>query len=452
MSLESEAPGPSATFMGHPRGLLFLSFTEVWERFSFYGMQALLMLYMVDQALTPGHIDDILGMNAFRGVLEGVFGPLSTQAFASQIFGLYTGIVYLTPVVGGWLGDQVLGQKRTVMIGALLMALGHLLMAFEASFLIAMILLVLGSGCMKGNISAQVGGLYTRDDPKRTSAFSIFNLAINIGGFAAPLACGTIGELYGWHYGFGLAAIGMLIGVTIYALGIRHMPADTLKPKGHDRPKLHASDTPVLLALGVVLVLGTFYGVAYSQEFNVFNLWARSYTDLHIFGFAMPVTWYPSFDGLFIVTLTPLAMRYWAWQIGRGKGTNDLTKIGWSGLMGAVGMLSLVAASMIAANGGSPGVGWGAFCFFMFALGFLYNWPTTLALCSRVAPPAISGLIMGVAFLTAFVSNYAAGWIGGYYEKMAPQDFWLMHAGISAAGSLLTFALYRPLKRALSLK
>ncbi|MBU2135956.1 MAG: peptide MFS transporter [Alphaproteobacteria bacterium] len=444
------APLRPDTFLGHPRGLLFLTFTEVWERFSFYGMQALLVLYMVDQALTPGHIETILGMGGFRSVLEGVFGPLSSQALSSQIFGMYTGFVYLTPVIGGWLGDQVLGQKRTVLLGAVLMAAGHLLMAFEASFLIALMLLIFGSGCLKGNISAQVGALYPRDDPKRTSAFSLFNLGINVGGFVAPLVCGTVGELYGWHYGFGLAAIGMMIGVVIYILGSRHLPPDTLKPRGEVRPKLTSSDWPILLALAAVLVLGTFYGVAYSQEFNVFNLWARTYTDRHVLGLEMPVTWYPSFDGLFIVAFTPLAMRYWAWQISRGKGTTDLAKIGWSGVHGAIGMLALVAASLIAAAGGKPGIGWGVFCFAMFSWGFLYNWPTTLALCSRMAPAAIGGTIMGVAFLTAFVSNYGSGLLGSLYEKMTPATFWLMHAGISLLGAVLVWIFYRPLNRVLN--
>ena len=450
MDTTIEASISSKTFLGHPRGLLFLSFTEVWERFSFYGMQALLVLYMVDRALTSGHVEAIAGMAGFRGALEGVFGPLTVQALSSQIFGLYTGLVYFTPLIGGWIGDQVLGQRRTVILGAVLMAAGHLLMAFEVSFLIALLLLILGSGCLKGNISAQVGALYARDDPMRTSAFSLFNLAINIGGFVAPLVCGTIGELYGWHYGFGLAAVGMMVGVGVYIVGQRHLPPDTLKPKGEVRPQLKSRDTPVLLALGAVLVIGTFYSVAYAQEFNVFNLWARTYTDLHILGFKMPVTWYPSFDGLFIVGFIPLAMRYWAWQIRRGKGTSDLTKIGWSGLMGAAGMLALVAASWIAANGGKPGIGWGVFCFAAFALGFIYNWPTTMALCSRVAPPALGGVIMGVAFMTAFISNYLSGWIGSYYEKMSAQDFWLMHAAISATGSVLMVVFFKPLNKALA--
>ena len=443
------APVAQGSVLGHPRGLLYLSFTEVWERFSFYGMQALLVLYMVDQALTPGHIGAIAGMNSFRHGLEAVFGPLSVQALSSQIFGLYTGFVYFTPLIGGWIGDRVLGQRRTVMLGAMLMAAGHLLMASEVSFLAALLLLILGSGCLKGNISAQVGALYARDDPRRTPAFSLFNLAINFGAFVAPLACGTVGELYGWHYGFGLAAAGMLIGVGVYAAGRRHLPPDTLGPRGAARARLTAADTPVLLALAGALALGTLFSVAYSQEFNVFNLWARAYTDRHVFGFEMPVTWYPAFDGGFVVIFTPLAMRFWSWQTARGTASTELTKIGWSGAMGAVGMLSLVAASMIAAQGGRPGIGWGVACFALFSLGFIYNWPTTLALCSRAAPPAIGGLIMGVAFLTAFASNYLSGVIGAQYERMTPLAFWLMHSAISAATAIAVLIFYRPLRRIL---
>jgi POT family proton-dependent oligopeptide transporter len=450
LTAATATPGASDTFLGHPRGLAYLGFTEVWERFSFYGMQALLVLYMVDQALTPAHIGHIAGMGGFRAALQGVFGPLSVQALSSQIFGLYTGLVYFTPLIGGWIGDRVLGQRRTVMLGALLMAAGHLLMAFEASFLIALSLLVLGSGCLKGNISAQVGALYARGDPMRTSAFSLFNLAINIGAFIAPLACGTVGELYGWHYGFGMAAAGMLVAVGIYVAGGRRLPPDTLKARrAAPRPKLTAGDGRTLTALGVALAFGTFFSVAYGQEFNVFNLWARAYTDRHVFGFEMPVTWYPAFDGLFIVAFTPLAMRWWGLQIRRGRGTTELAKIGWSGAIGGVGMLALAGASYLAAHGGRPGVGWGVFCFAAFGLGFIYNWPTILALCSRVAPPSLGGVIMGVAFLTGCIANYLAGWIGSYYEALAPMTFWLIQAGIAGAGALLVLAFYRPLKRVL---
>lgn len=442
--------GAARDLMGHPRGLYFLSFTEVWERFSFYGMQALLVLYMVDQALRPGHIESIAGMAAFRAGIESVFGPLSIQALSSQIFGLYTAFVYFTPLIGGWIGDQVLGQRRTVILGAVLMALGHLLMAFEVSFLIALLVLILGSGCLKGNISAQVGALYDRTDPRRTPAFTLFNLGINVGAFVAPLVCGTVGELYGWHLGFGLAAAGMVLGLVTYLVGGRHLPPDTLKPRGAaPRPSLAPGDGKVIWALVAILVLGTFFSTAYAQEFNVMSLWYRDTTDRHILGFETPVTWLPSLDGLFIVVFTPLAIRLWANQSARGTEPGDLAKIGWGSLMGAAGMVCLVVASMIVAGGGKPSLLWSVACFALCALGFIYSWPTTLALCSRAAPAAIGGVIMGLAFLTAFVSNYLCGWLGTYYEKMPPVSFWGLHAAISLAGAIGVLMFCRPLNRIL---
>jgi POT family proton-dependent oligopeptide transporter len=442
--------GAARDLMGHPRGLYFLSFTEVWERFSFYGMQALLVLYMVDQALRPGHIEAIAGMSAFRAGIESVFGPLSIQALSSQIFGLYTGFVYFTPLIGGWIGDQVLGQKRTVILGAVLMALGHLLMAFEVSFLIALLVLILGSGCLKGNISAQVGALYDKTDPRKTRAFSLFNLAINIGAFIAPLVCGTVGELYGWHYGFGLAAAGMVLGLLTYLAGGRYLPADTLEPAGAaPRPSLAPGDGKIIWALVAMLVLGTFFAIAYAQEFNVMTLWYRDTTDRHILGFETPVTWLPALDGLFIVAFTPLAIRLWRNQAERGTEPSDLAKIGWGSLMGTAGLLCLVIASLIFAGGGKPSLLWSVACFALCGLGFIYTWPTTLAICSRAAPAAIGGVVMGLAFLTAFVSNYLCGWLGGYYEKMSPASFWGLHAAISLAGAIGVLVFYRPLNRIL---
>jgi POT family proton-dependent oligopeptide transporter len=188
-----------ARFLGHPRGLVFLAFSEAWERFSFYGMQALLALYMVGQLLLPGHVEHVAGFTALRLGLERLLGPLSIQELASAIFGLYAGAVYLTPILGGLLADRVLGRRRTVILGALLMATGHFLMAFEQPFLIALLCLVLGNGCFKGNIASQVGGLYAPGDQRRADAFQIFYVAISAGAFFSPLVCGTLGEVVGWR-------------------------------------------------------------------------------------------------------------------------------------------------------------------------------------------------------------------------------------------------------------
>src|ERR1700689_1671387 len=216
------------SFVGHPRGLGYLAFAEGWERFSYYGMQTLLVLYMVRQLLHPGHIERIAGFAPFRAALERAYGtPLSTVALASVIFGLYTGLVYLTPIAGGIIADRWLGRTRTITLGALLMAAGHFLMAFDLSFLIALACLIAGVGCFKGNLASQEGALYATGDLRRADAFQIYFVFINAGVIAAPLTAGTLGELYGWHYGFGVAGVGMLISLVIYRLGRKWLPADT---------------------------------------------------------------------------------------------------------------------------------------------------------------------------------------------------------------------------------
>src|ERR1051325_10761873 len=220
----AEQPRPGY-FFGHPTGLAYLAFTEAWERFSSYGMSALVVLYMVNQLLLPGHVEHVAGFPVFRGWIEGAFGPLSTQALASEIFGLYSGFVYFTPVIGGWLGDRI-GQRSAVVLGGLSMSCGHLAMAFDQSFLLALLLLIIGSGLLKGNISAQVGGLYpVEDKERRTRGFALFSTGINFGAVAGPLLCGFLGTRYGWHLGFGAAALFMLGGVGTYLSGYRYLPA-----------------------------------------------------------------------------------------------------------------------------------------------------------------------------------------------------------------------------------
>ena len=203
------ADAPDQLF-GHPRGLTFLFTTEMWERFSYYGMRALLVLYMVKFVLLPENADNVIGLATLRSFYESIFGPLGVQPFSSHIYGLYTALVYLTPLFGGMLADRVLGQRRTIMLGASLMAIGHFMMAFESLFLFALLVLIFGNGAFKPNISAQVGALYAPGDPRRDRAYSIFYVGINLGAFLAPLVCGTLGEEVGWHYGFGAAGVGMI--------------------------------------------------------------------------------------------------------------------------------------------------------------------------------------------------------------------------------------------------
>jgi len=301
------APGPGETFMGHPKGLIYLASTEAWERFSFYGMRALLVLYMVQELLLPGHIENVAGMAATRSAIESVTGPLSTQAFASQIFGLYAGLVYFTPLFGGLIADRWLGAKKTVMTGIILMTLGHFAMAFEVTVLLALTLLVLGSGCLKGNIAAQVGHLYPKDDEaRRTRGFTIFSTGINIGAIIGPLVCGLLAQLYGWHIGFGAAGILMVVAAITYFAGMRHFAED--RPLARHRENvapLETNERQMLGLIAVLLCMVIFQFLAYDQMFNVGIIWVAENVALNSFAGEIPVPWFNSLDSLSSVLVVP---------------------------------------------------------------------------------------------------------------------------------------------------
>src|SRR6202521_593658 len=290
------------SFVGHPRGLGCPAFPEAWERFSYYGMQSLLVLYMINRLLHPGHIERVAGFGPFRHLLESIYrGPLSIQALASTIFGLYPGLVYLTPIGGGLIADRVLGRTRTITIGAMLMSAGHFLMAFDFSFLVALTCLLCGVGCFKGNLASQVGALYATGDNRRADAFQIYYLFINGGVIISPLIAGTLGEVYGWHWGFGAAGVGMLIGLTIYLAGRKYLPPDSLVVDKHER----AARTPLthrekmaIVALLLLLPVLTMAVIPNQQIFNAYLVWAQDHADLIFFGKKMPTTWLITLDSI----------------------------------------------------------------------------------------------------------------------------------------------------------
>jgi POT family proton-dependent oligopeptide transporter len=338
-------------FFGQPRGLAYLAFTEAWERFSYYGMTALLVLYMVNQLLLPGHIEHVVGFAAFRSAIEGVFGPLSTQQLASQIFGLYAGFVYFTPVLGGWIADRWIGQRNAVVIGALAMSGGHLAMAFDQSFLLALLLLITGSGLLKGNISAQVGGLYPVDDEvRRTRGFAIFSTGINFGAVVGPLLCGLLATLYGWHVGFGTAALFMLAGLATYLSGYRHLPA-RIERKMLAAAPMGRSDWGIVAALLAVMGITVFQSIGYYQLANVMPVWLQQYGDLAVGSFAIPIPWFQSIDPLFSILSVPLLFALWSWQGRHGGEPSELGKIGQGAWVCMIANLVLVAAIALSPTG-----------------------------------------------------------------------------------------------------
>ena len=255
-------------------------------------MQGLLALYMIHRLLLPGHVESVVGFGGFRHALEAVFGPMTTLALAAQIFGLYTGFVGLTPLVGAWLGDRVLGQRRTTVLGLVLMAVGHLLMASEAAFLFALALLVLGAGFMKANIYAQVGNLYAGGDGRRTRAYSIFLIALNIGAFVAPLVCGPFGEVYGWHWGFGVTGLGMLVGLATYVAGWRRLPPDRRRRdrRAPDRvvARLDSEGWRAVAAMVLMLLPVILIYMAMNRAYDIGIVWAEAHMNRAVFGLTFP--------------------------------------------------------------------------------------------------------------------------------------------------------------------
>jgi proton-dependent oligopeptide transporter, POT family len=448
LSTITTAAADDVAFLGHPRGLFYLAFTEAWERFSYYGMTALLSLYMVNQLLLPGHVEQIEGFAAFRAAVESLVGPLSTQALASQIFGLYSGFVYFTPLLGGMIADRWIGQRNGVVIGALCMSAGHIAMSFDRAFLFALLALVVGSGFLKGNISVQVGAVYPpEDETRRTRGYIIFSTAINIGAVAGPVVCGLIAQVRGWHAGFGVAAIFMLLGLATYLYGYRYLPA-RVKRQTFEVARVVATERRAVYALVAVMIITIFQSVAYSQIFNVNPIWIQQHVAPGVGGFPIPVPWYQSVNSISSIVAVPLLFWIWKKQAMRGREPDELAKIGTGAWVAAASNLILVAAS-VAAGGAPVHPIWPVVYSAGLGISFLYYWPTLLALVSRGAPARMNATLMGLTFMSLFVANNLVGWIGGFYEKMSPAAFWAMHAAISAAGGLLVALLGRRLDRML---
>ncbi|OJY66943.1 MAG: MFS transporter [Sphingobium sp. 66-54] len=432
-------------FLGHPKGLGYLAFTEAWERFSYYGMQTLLVLYMVKYLLLPGHIEGVAMLDAFRQL--PFYRGLEGQPLASAIFGTYAACVYLTPILGGLLADRLLGKRRTVLLGAITMALGHFLMAFEASFLFALLCMVLGSGMFKGNIASQVGSLYKPDDLRRADAFQIFYLGINAGVIASPLIVGTLGEKVGWHWGFGAAGVGMLIGLAIYIAGQKYLPAEHFEPRGKAdaAPPRAAFSRQDWLALAAVLLLIPVMAVAIvpnNQIFNVYLIWGDQRFDLVFFGTRLPTSFLVTLDAIVSVSFLAIVALFWRWYGKRRPEPDELTKMIIGSLFSIGGQLCLFMAASTAGPDGKIGLFWPVMFHITNSIGFAHLLPVSLALFARLAPKALNATVIGLYYLAFFAGNALVGKIGGLYETMATPSFWLMHAGFAAASGVV-FVLFK---------
>lgn len=478
------------SFFGHPRGLATLFFTEMWERFSYYGMRAILILFMTSKIVNGG-----LGYDDSK---------------AGAVYGLYTAMVYLMCLGGGWVADLFTGQRRAVLYGGILIAAGEfaLFVPTEISFYLGLVLLMAGTGLLKGNVSTIVGQLYAKGDPRRDSGFSIFYMGINIGALVSPLICGYVGERISWRYGFGLAGLGMLLGLIQYILTSRHLgtaglhPGTTGNPEEDRRQKrtaltamgvtlavmalvglLAASGTITLTAsaisdglgwclLGIsaivfawliffgnwsaeerkrsaaILVLfisSAVFWAAYEQAGSSLTLFAERNTNRHIFGFEFPASWYQFVQPLFVIALAPVFA--WLWLAMRHREPSSPAKFTWGLLFGGLAFVLMVPAASIAIGGGLAGPLWLTGCYFLQTIGELCLSPVGLSAMSKLAPERAAGFMMGIWFLSISIGNWMAGKAASLYSSLSLPTLFGVVAAFSLAAALVLALLIRPTVR-----
>ena len=428
---------------GQPRGIGYLIFAEGWFNVSFYGVRVLLVLYMTRQLLLPGHAGGVLWLAPLRRLLEGEYGTLSTVALASAILGLFTSVVFLTPLGGAFIADRWLGRTRSILSGGVLTMIGCLLLIFEPSFVAGLLLLLIGIGLFSGNVVAQLGELYARDDPRRGDGFQLYYLSIDAAVIVAPLICGTLGELWGFGYGFAAAGGAMVLAMGGYIAGRRWLPPEP--PRRRDRnladhpPIGRAGWRAVLVLLLLIPVIGVA-AVANNQIYGAYEIWGAANYDLVFFGRHMPVSWLISVDAFISFGSGFLVLGLWRWLETRGRLPSEINRCAIGAFLSAGATLMLAFAGW-AAHGGKVGLGWGIAFHTINNIGISMLFPLTLALFSRVAPAGLTATMTNSAKLNFFVSFQIVGWLGGFVDRLDAGTFWLVHAGLVTVGGLMLLAV-----------
>lgn len=414
---------PEKTWFGQPRGLTILFLTNMWEVFSYYGMRTLLVYYMTKQLLF---------------VLEK----------ASFIYGSYTATAYFTPILGGLVADRWLGKRNAVIIGGSIMAIGHFLMASVPLFYVALATIALGNGLFLPSLPSQISDLYRADDPRRGRAYNLYYVGLNAGGFLAPLICGTLGELYGWHYGFGAAGVGMFTGLTIYLAGQRYLPPEPTKGRVVTVQPATAENsdrgTLGLLLLGVGIAATIFRG-AYEQVGNTIPLWTDAGVNRALGRFVIPMTWFQALNPLLVMVLTPPLLLYWRRQADAGRETLPARKMAIGALIVAGAYLLLTVVSAVAGPNRASWL-WLLLFFVILTLGELYILPTGLGLFARLAPPRLSATTVAAWFLTIFSGSLLAGLIGTLWTRIGHRGFFFGLAALATTAAILLWLLDRPIR------
>lgn len=425
-------------FLGHPKGLYILFFTELWERFSYYGMRAILVLYLVAETTgdNPG------------------FGWSNSEALV--LYGWYTMLVYIASIPGGIVADKLWGQKKTVLIGGLLLCLGHGILAVDAqwAFFTGLALIVLGVGGLKPNISTMVGGLYAPGDDRRDKGFTIFYIGINIGAFVSALAVGFAGEYYGWHYGFGMAGIGMLLGQIVYMWGQKYLVGvgdHVSKGSAVDQAAAKKPLTPVekdrmkVMLLSFLLII-VFWG-SFEQAGGLMNLYAEEKTNRMFMGFLVPASWFQSVNAFFIITLGTAVATFWYNRKKKGKEASSLFKMAVGVIIMGWGFLFMTGAAVQFDMEGESAMYWLILAYLLHTVGELCASPVALSFITKLAPLKYASIMMGLYFAATGFGNKVAGLLGEWAQSAGDLEIFTGIAIFCTIIGLIVIAMLKPLKR-----
>ena len=426
------------TFWGHPAGLFVLFFTELWERFSYYGMRALFTIFLVAETTSqnPG------------------FGWTNEEAL--WLYGWYTMLVYLAAIPGGWIADNLLGQKKMVMLGGILLCLGHGILAFdsELSFYIGCAFIVMGVGGLKPNISSMVGGLYPKGDETRDLGFYIFYMGINLGAFLAPLFCGWVGETYNWHYGFGLAAVGMLIGQITYFFGQKYLVGvgelkkhSTKEKKELQQKKLTPIEKDRVKVLLISFMMIIIFWGAFEQAGGLMNLYAKQKTDRMLMGFEIPASWFQALNAFFIITLAVFVGGIWMRIKSKGKEASAIFKIAVGIMIMGFGFLFMRFAASEYEFMGYSSMHWLVLAYLFHTVGELCASPVSLSYITKLAPEKYAALMMGLYFAASGLGNKLAANIGENAGDAGEKATFTGIFVFCTLFGLLVIAILKPLKR-----
>lgn len=407
--MTDKALEPSPWF-GQPRGLTVLFLTNMWEQFSYFGMRALLVYYMTKQLLIA-------------------------QGTASLIYGTYTACAYFTPIVGGVIADRLLGKRRAIIIGASVMAAGHFMMGFENLLYVALATIALGNGLFLPTLPSQINDLYAEGDPRRGWAYNVYYLGINIGGFLAPLLCGTLGEVFGWHVGFAVAGLGMLAGLLIYLWGQRYLPAEQGRVVAASAAPRGRMGLPTVLVLAGVALSVTVFRGAYEQAGNTVALWADAGVNRALGSRTVPMTWFQSLNPLLVMAMTPMLLAGWKKRADHGRDTSPAQRMATGALIVAGAYLLLCAVD--AFSGGKAHWLWLVVFFGIYTFGELFILPTGLGLFARLAPPGFGATTVAAWYLTIFAGSLSAGLVGTLWSKMSHTAYFALLAGLAVTAAIL---------------